>query len=112
MGDKRAAVAGLIRDVFALALRVPHPRRRRDLRRRGHDLIAVRAGCSSAWARWEAARRGAALLVPWSRGPAATGRERAHAARGCCDVGCARARRAATQERAARREAGSAGAAR
>jgi hypothetical protein len=42
MADKRAVVARLIGDVFALALRVPHPRRQRDLRRRGHDLIAVR----------------------------------------------------------------------
>ena len=43
MAGRRTVVAGLIRDVFALALRVPHPRRRRDLRRRGHDLICVRA---------------------------------------------------------------------
>ena len=35
-------VASLIRDVFALALRVPHRGRQRELRRRGHDLELVR----------------------------------------------------------------------
>ncbi len=38
----REAVTALVRDVFALALRVPHRNRQRDLRRRAHDLSAVR----------------------------------------------------------------------
>ena len=57
-GAKRALVAALIRDVFALALRVPHPRRRRDLRRRGHDLIAVSALRSGAGIAWSQRARG------------------------------------------------------
>ena len=42
MGASSARVASLIRDVFALALRVPHRKRQRELRRRGHDLFLVR----------------------------------------------------------------------
>ena len=40
-------VAALIRDVFALALRVPHRARQRDLRRRGYDLVLVRCVAAS-----------------------------------------------------------------
>jgi hypothetical protein len=83
----------------------PRPAPARPRPHRGACGRQQRVGALGSGAARRCARSGHA-------GSGSLGAGAAHAARSCCDVRCARALRAATQERAARREAGCAGAAR